>query len=104
MSLKICLVATMRNICVQHLQETQQVYFLEVKQYILYFNSMLGKKPLNLTSNLTDTAFRMMHEKFKDCKYIIIDEISMVGSFMLYKIHNRLQVLAYHSEELTFLW
>jgi hypothetical protein len=50
---------------------------------------MLGKNPLNLTSNLTDTALRMMHEKFKDCKYIMIDEISMVGSYIRYIIDYR---------------
>jgi PIF1-like helicase/Phosphoglucose isomerase len=56
------------------------------------FQFHVGKKKYsNLTSNLTDTALRMMHAKFKDCKYIIIDEISMVGSLLLYKIHNRLQ-------------
>ena len=49
------------------------------------------KKCSNLTGSLTDTALRMMHAKFKDCKYIMIDEISMVGSLMMYKIHNRLQ-------------
>ena len=56
------------------------------------FQFHVGKKKYsNLTSNLTDTALRMMHAKFKDCKYLIIDEISMVGSLLLYKIHNRLQ-------------
>jgi PIF1-like helicase len=53
------------------------------------FQFYVGKKTLNLTSNLTDTALRMMHEKFKDCKYIIIDEISMVGSYIRYIIDYR---------------
>jgi hypothetical protein len=36
-------------------------------------------------------ALRNLHEKFSDCYCIIIDEISMVGSGMFYKISKRLQ-------------
>jgi PIF1-like helicase len=37
------------------------------------------------------TRLRNIREKFSDCYCIIIDEISMVGSGMFYKISKRLQ-------------
>lgn len=56
------------------------------------FHIPVGKKAeYYINNNLCDKAFRKLHETFFDCSCIIIDEISMVGSGMLYKIHKRLQ-------------
>ena len=58
------------------------------------FQFYIGKNNIcHSNSTLSDIALRTMHEKIKDCNYIIIDEISMVGSSMLCKIHHRLQEL-----------
>ena len=56
------------------------------------FHIPVGKKTeYYKNTTLNDKALRNINEKFYDCYCIIIDEISMVGSGMLYKINNRLQ-------------
>lgn len=56
------------------------------------FHIPIGKKTeFYNNTTLNDKAVRNIHEKFFDCFCIIIDEISMVGSGMLYKINKRLQ-------------
>jgi PIF1-like helicase len=63
------------------------------------FHIPVGKKAEFYVNNtLHDKALRNLHEMFFDCYCIMIDEISMVGSAMFYKISNRLQDVMNNTE------
>lgn len=56
------------------------------------FQIPVGNSTETITqSSLSDTDLRHLHDKFSKCNYIIIDEVSTVGSLMLYIINSRLQ-------------
>ena len=56
------------------------------------FQIPIGKNPQSIVEDsLSDTSLRHLQSKFADCKFIIIDEISMVGSTMFYLINSRMQ-------------
>ena len=56
------------------------------------FQITVGKNPQSIVEDsLSDTSLRHLHQKFIECRFIIIDEISMVGSSMFFIINTRMQ-------------
>ena len=56
------------------------------------FQIPVGKNVESIVEDsLSDTSLRHLHWKFRNCRFIIIDEISMVGSSLFYIINARMQ-------------
>ena len=67
----------------------------------------LFKLPVNIPFNkelapLKGTTLLDLQEKFKNTELIIIDEMSMVGQYMLYQISKRLQEAKPHKSNIDF--
>ena len=60
----------------------------------------LFKLPVNIP--LKGTTLLDLQEKFKNTELIIIDEMSMVGQYMLYQISKRLQEAKPHKSNIDF--